>query len=236
MDCEVPESIGCIAGFLWEDMMDIYFFGDSIRFGQGISVDLGGVTKLSERLRKDFPEQDITSINSSINGNTTRMALERMPYDIQSHHVDILIVGFGMNDCNYWESDKGIPRVSPSAFEANLKEIIQRAYHFGAQEVILRTNHPSPRKTRMINTQLTYAESNANYNEIIRKVADENKNIKFVDMEKAFIDYCQRDGVSLDELVLPDQIHLSQKGHEIYLETFYPKLKEYINKLLNSKE
>lgn len=88
----------------------------------------------------------------------------------------------------------------------------------------------------MINTQLTYAESNANYNEIIRKVADENKNIKFVDMEKAFIDYCQRDGVSLDELVLPDQIHLSQKGHEIYLETFYPKLKEYINKLLNSKE
>lgn len=216
--------------------MDIYFFGDSISFGQGISVDLGWVTKLSERLRKDFPEQDITTINSSINGNTTRMALERMPYDIQSHHVDILMVGFGMNDCNYWESDKGIPRVSPTAFEANLKEIIQRAFHFGAQVVILRTNHPSPRKAMMINTRLTYAESNANYNKIIRKVADENKNVEFVDMEQAFIDYCQQSGVSLDELVLPDQVHLSKKGHEVYLETFYPKLKECINKLLGSKE
>lgn len=102
--------------------MNIYFFGDSISFGQGVSIDLGWVTKLSAKLRIKFPQQDITAINSSINGNTTRMALERMPYDIQSHDVDILVIGFGMNDCNYWETDKGVPRVSPLAFEANLKK------------------------------------------------------------------------------------------------------------------
>lgn len=216
--------------------MDIYFFGDSISFGQGVSIDLGWVTQLSTKLRIDFPEEDITTVNSSINGNTTRMALERMPYDIQSHNVDILVVGFGMNDCNYWETDKGVPRVSPLAFEANLKEIINRAYHFGVKEVILRTNHPSPRQKIMSNTQITYAQSNADYNLIIRKVAREDENVKFVDIEKVFIDYCKSGrGIDLKDLVLPDEIHLSKKGHEIYLETFYSYMKESVCRLINGK-
>ena len=42
------------------------------------------------------------------------------PYDVQSHEVDVLVVGFGMNDCNYWMTDKGVPRVSQNAFRANL--------------------------------------------------------------------------------------------------------------------
>lgn len=214
--------------------MDIYFFGDSISFGQGVSVDLGWVTKLSAKLRKDFPEQNITIINSSVNGNTTRMALERMPYDIQSHNVDILVVGFGMNDCNYWVTDKGVPRVSPLAFEANLKEIINRAYNFCIKEVILRTNHPSPRQTLMTNTNITYSDSNAYYNNIIRKVAAEDSRVIFVDVEKEFINYCKL-GYRIEAFTLPDEIHLSTKGHELYLEIIYPYMKRCVKKILNGQ-
>lgn len=211
--------------------MNIYFFGDSISFGQGISIDLTWVTKIAQMLHQDFKERDIIVSNTSINGNTTRMALERMPFDIQSHEVDILLVGFGMNDCNYWLTDKGVPRVSPLAFEANLKEIIDRAYHFGTQKVILRTNHPSPKQDIMINTDITYAQSNAYYNTIIRKVAKEDDRIGFVDIEKNFYDYCERQQKKQEDLVLPDYVHLSEEGHKVYFDAIYPMLKHYISVL-----
>jgi lysophospholipase L1-like esterase len=82
-------------------------------------------------------------VNASVNGNTRRQALERMPYEVQSHPLDVLLVQFGMNDCNYWRTYHGLPRVSQAAFRANLAEIIERAFRFGAQRVLLNTNHPT---------------------------------------------------------------------------------------------
>lgn len=202
--------------------MYLYFFGDSISFGQGISVDLTWVNRIAQELHQQYGRDKITVINTSINGNTTRMALERMPYDIQSHDVDVLLVGFGMNDCNYWVTDKGVPRVSPNAFRANLEEIVNRAFHFGAKKVVLRTNHPSPRTDYMTNTDITYGESNHFYNEIIREVAKGDSRITFVDVEQEFDRYIKEHHVRLEELTLPDGVYLSLLGHDVYFECMYP--------------
>lgn len=211
--------------------MNIYFFGDSISFGQYISVDYTWVTKIAMSLHKEFDGENITAINASVNGNTTRMALERMPYDIQSNKVDILVVGFGMNDCNYWKTDSGVPRVSPMAFEANLKEIVCRAFTFNVKKVILRTNHPSPRQDIMTNTNITYSQSNEYYNSIIRKVAEEDNSIVFADMERVCMDYCKSQKCSISEIVMPDNIHLSLIGHEIYYNTMYPIIKKCVKEI-----
>ena len=122
----------------------LVFFGDSICNGQGVSIYRGWVTRLSavaEALSGELG-YEIIVVNASVNGSTTRQALERMPYEVQSHGVDILLVQFGLNDCNFWVTDRGLPRVSPEGFEANLVEIIQRGFHFGAKAVFLHTNHP----------------------------------------------------------------------------------------------
>lgn len=213
--------------------MNIYFFGDSISFGQGVSVDLTWVNKISRKLHEQFGEDEITVINTSINGNTTRMALERMPYDVQSHEVDVLVVGFGMNDCNYWLTDKGVPRVSQNAFRANLQEIIDRGFHFGSKQVVLRTNHSSPRKDYMINTNITYGESNRIYNEIIREVAKNNPQVVFVDMEREFERYNSTgEGYELTLLTLDDGVHLSCLGHNVYFECMYPVLSKIVGNML----
>ena len=195
--------------------MKLYFFGDSISFGQYISVENVWVTRIGMLIKKKYPNMELLIQNLSVNGNTTRMALERMPYDIQSHDIDILVIGFGMNDCNYWESDKGLPRVSPQAFEANMKEIIDRAYNFNIREVIIHTNHPSPRTDLMSNTNITYGQSNHFYNEIIRKIARDDKRVNFVDIEREIeeIGGCEH-------FVLKDGVHLSMAGHELYYKLF----------------
>ena len=178
----------------------IAFFGDSVCFGQGISIHKGWVTQLSSYLEELGEKNNvyISVENKSINGNTTRLALERMPYDIQNHNYNIIIIQFGMNDCNYWQSDKGLPRVSPQAFEANLNEIINRGINFGAKYIFINTNHPTVKNQIISNTNISYQESNKKYNEIIRKGEEKRKEAKLNDVETHILKYLKS---SIDNLV-----------------------------------
>ncbi|HWP27385.1 MAG TPA: SGNH/GDSL hydrolase family protein [Xanthobacteraceae bacterium] len=200
----------------------IYFFGDSICFGQYVSPHEVWVTRLSAELCKWAERQgwQLLVQNPSINGETTRRALERMAYDVQSHSPDLLYIQFGMNDCNVWQTDAGHPRVSEAGFSANLREMIERGKRFGAKRVAIATNHPSTRtETLLPNTTVTYQQNNSRYNEIIRTVAAQYDGMAtLVDMEREVLRYIGDDFGKLAELLLPDGIHLAKKGHEFYFE------------------
>lgn len=203
----------------------IVFFGDSICVGQGVSIHKGWVTRLSAQVsdRSKRLNREYVVMNSSVNGNTTRQALERMPYDVQSHGVDLLIAQFGMNDCNFWESDRGMPRVSPRAFKANLHEIVDRAHIFGAQRVILNTNHPTARfNDLMADGTTTYQESNAAYSRIIRAVAAEHQVAVLNDVERVFLEHLSHADEAIDDLLLDDRLHLSERGHDLYFASCAP--------------
>lgn len=200
--------------------MNIFFFGDSISFGQFIPPHLIWVNKLSEKLYLDNRLDKPKIMNCSVNGNTTRMALERLQYDVGCHGIDIIMIQFGMNDCNYWKTDKGLARVSPRSFEANLHEIIEKCKNFGAKLIFLGTNHPSTRDYKYDGLPFSYQDKNREYNQIIRKVAID-ANVVLIDNEKHWQMHLNA-GANLQDLVLQDEIHLSEKGHELYFEYIYP--------------
>lgn len=215
--------------------MQIFFFGDSICFGQGVSIHKGWVTRLSaqlERLGHALGRQ-VTVVNSSINGNTTRQALERMPYDVQSHGLDLLLVQFGMNDCNSWQSDRGLPRVSPRGFSANLHEIIDRGIRFGAQQVIVNTNHPTLRdQAVMPDAMQPYQQANAAYNAIIRDVAATRAGAVILnDIERVFEEQTGGRRDLLARLLLPDGLHLSPAGHDIYFDRLSPLIELHVRRI-----
>jgi lysophospholipase L1-like esterase len=198
-----------------------------------VSIHKGWVTRLAAHVTELCEQRsiDVLVLNASINGNTTRQALERMPYDVQSHGVDFMIVQFGMNDCNYWQSDRGVPRVSQNSFGANLDEIVTRAFKFGAKGIILNTNHPTTRtREKLPFTAITYQESNKRYNEVIRRVAQEwGNSVLLNDVEIHFIEMIESGKVqTLEELLLDDGLHLSERGHQIY----YDAVEPMIDKLL----
>lgn len=206
-------------------VLRVFFFGDSICFGQGVSPHRTWVSRLAGRLEQQFaPRIRVDVQNPSINGNTTRMALERMPYDLQSHAPDVVYVQFGLNDCNGWETDRGHPRVSRAGFAANLAEIIDRARLFGARQVVLGTNHPTTRTTSCLPyVQHTYEQANLDYNAVIRQVAA-NKATLLADAELAFHAAVKAGRAGYADLVLADQLHLSEAGHDIYLASHLPIL------------
>lgn len=219
------------------DTYKVIFFGDSICYGQGVSLFRGWVPRIASRLEDNVRRYNfqILVTNASVNGNTTRLALERMPYEIQATSPDILIVQFGMNDCNYWETDHGIPRVSPKAFAANLEEIITRAFNFEVKHVILNTNHPTLRnQTIMAGSHITYQESNESYNRLIRLVAGLFADRVILNDIEVAVQNAVNAGQSLESLLQPDSLHLSEKGHDLYFDVSYPIVWNKILQLANA--
>ena len=220
-----------------DDPFRIAFFGDSICFGEGVSLHKGWVSRLSAMIGDSSlgGAHDIEVANFGVNGNTTRLALERMPYDIQSRHPEILIVQFGMNDCNHWETDRGVPRVSPSGFRANLEEIVTRGLTFGALKVFLHTNHPTTRDYLLAGSDVTYEQNNERYNGIIREVAAAmGPSVALTDIELVWNEHVAGDRVDLDELLLPDKLHLSESGHDLYFDTVAPIVMAAASQLLGT--
>ncbi|NIN00286.1 MAG: hypothetical protein GTO24_20070 [candidate division Zixibacteria bacterium] len=220
------------------EVVKVFFFGDSICVGQYVSIHKGWVTRVSAAL-SDLAETHgckVIVTNSSGNGRTTRQALEVMPYEVQSKHPHLMIVQFGMNDCNYWESDKGVPRVSPKAFAANLEEIITRAFTFGARKVLLNTNHPTGNdKEKMPFTRISYQQSNEQYNQVIREVASSHDTrVVLNDIEKAFTAYAAGIRERLLDLLLPepDLLHPSDRGHALYFDIVYPVVRDALLELV----
>jgi lysophospholipase L1-like esterase len=208
--------------------------GDSITFGQYVDPQLRWTSLVYKKLDALYRESPvhILALNRGISGETTRMGLERYPNDVQNAHPDIMTLQFGLNDCNCWLTDGGLPRVSPSAFEANLVEMIARARRFGAREIILASNHPTLRHKPQLNGQ-TFEQANAHYSEIVRSVAART-DVTYCDIRKAFSSFSPR---QLDEMLLPypDHLHLSVKGNAHYAEAILPLIARAIETVVKTK-
>ena len=192
-------------------MLNIIIFSDSIGTGQYISLNYNWAALMSEQLSKDFGEGVIIT-NSSANGRTTRQALEVMQYEVLSKKPDILIIQFGLNDCNIWGDANGMPRVSAEAFEANLFEMAEKAKVANILKIFLITNHP-------ITKSIIHNKTNYVYNGRVR-IASDYTISTLLDIEKIF----NRENCS--GYLLEDGIHLNKKGHALYFDFIYPKIKK----------
>lgn len=130
---------------------------------------------------------------AGVPGDTTRLALERFPRDVQSRQPDLVVIQFGHNDCNRWQTDRGLTRVSPEAFAANLVEMADRCRAFGAKPYLC-TLTPSGRNP-------VHAADTRRYDGILRDVAAA-RTLVLIDVS----------GIT-DTL---DGIHLSAEGHRKY--------------------
>jgi acyl-CoA thioesterase-1 len=213
----------------------VTFFGDSICVGQGVSLYKGWVTRVARLLDRygQTRGREILVTNSSVNGRTTRQALEDMPYHIQAQGVDILVVQFGLNDCNYWKSDMGLPRVSLNGFRENICEIVARGIKAGAKVVLLNNNHPTTRsQTRLPHTSITYEQSNIKYCSALKNLQLEiSAKYYFQDVYQHFLNATSNSGHKLEEFLLPDGLHLNQRGHDQYYALIKPVILQAIQDL-----
>jgi len=213
--------------------LTVVFMGDSITEGQYVHHSLRWAELVASRLKAKFserlyPERQFYYVHG-VSGETTRQGLERFPRDVQQFRPELVTIQFGLNDCNCWDTDLGLPRVSEAAYRANLTEMIDRTRRFGAKHIILSTNHPTLRFRKLASGQ-SLEERRVIYNGIVRDVARVSE-VTLCDIESVFSRF---DREQLEELLLPepDVLHLSPSGHRVYADTIYAPLEAAIDSLL----
>jgi lysophospholipase L1-like esterase len=181
----------------------IVCIGDSITYGQHLADDSKAWPNLLREGVQAF----------GVPGDTTRLGLERFPADVQASAPSVVIIQFGHNDANRWQTDRGLNRVSPRAFKANLEEMVERARTFGAIPLLC-TLTPSHRSD-------THALDVQRYDSILRRVADEEA-VRLIDVRSAFLPAV----VSAPLFIMEDGLHLTERGHKVYADTVQQVLDE----------
>ena len=150
----------------------IVFMGDLLPPASTWNSEQRWTTLVSDALNRDYLATPINLLllNRGVSGETTRQGLERFPSDVQQHRPHVMTLQFGLNDCNCWVTDAGLPRVSEAAYRANLIEMIERARRFGAGHIILSTNHPTLRHKVLLSGE-SLETRRQRYNDHVREVA-----------------------------------------------------------------
>ncbi|MDT8438269.1 MAG: arylesterase [Wenzhouxiangellaceae bacterium] len=107
----------------------LVILGDSLSDAYNMPREAGWVYRLDQRLGAEH-----SVIDAAISGDTSAGALSRIDEVLARHQPDALIVILGGND--------GLRGLSPSALEANLDGILQRAADAGARLALMQIRIP----------------------------------------------------------------------------------------------
>lgn len=116
--------------------MRVICIGDSCTYGQNVRADQAWPAVLAQMTGHDVR-------NEGVCGDTTRLALERWPKAVALHRPDAVVIQFGLNDANRWESDLGPERVGITAYVANIHDLVARVRAGGATPIVLRPHQPN---------------------------------------------------------------------------------------------
>ena len=128
-----------------------------------------------------FPEAPVNIINAGISGDNAPRGAERLERDVLSHHPDLTVVCFGLNDCGKeWE---GIPR-----YTAALRDIFTRLKAAGSEVIFMTPN--------MMNTEVSCHTPGEDLRKFAGKIA-ERQNAGVLD---AYVDAAKK---VAEELEIP---------------------------------
>ena len=213
-------------------MRSLYFFGDSICFGQYVSTDKVWTTNISRYLSESHEYSDVLTQVTAVNGETSREALARLSHCVTSHVPDLVWIQFGLNDSNYWKTDFGAPRVSIASYSANTEEMIERCLLSGSKKIMIATNHQVTKTLDHEPLSRKYIDNAQRYNEAIRELfsSSNSSRLELVDMEigmKSKFD-------DPSEYLLTDGVHLNQVGHAAYFELAIPVVSAALNTIASN--
>lgn len=205
----------------------IVAFGDSItQVNHWTHGALNWVGMLSMGLHHVFP-QGATVINSGMSGNHTNHGLERLERDVIRFEPDIVIVGFGMNEC--------LSSIPIEIFRKNLVKTVSRIQEATNAKVVLRTPNPiidmytGREQQYLVDSQGEKCSNNLNeFAAVICEVAGE-KNTLLVDhyskWKKSMTSSCVGDMIML----MGNPIHPNHIGHRRLYYELAPVFNAYRN-------
>lgn len=179
----------------------IVFFGDSLTWGFGVDRESESYVSRIARVMQAGVYENVRTVNAGRNGDTTRDALARLESDVIAFEPDIVIIEFGLNDCQ-------AGAITPSVYRSNIAAMIERIP--AGTEIILATS-PSfltgggPEWERLNNSLDTYME-------VLRQLGRE-RSLTIIDVQRAWDTQIRYDSRNMERMYL-DPSHPSVRGHD----------------------
>lgn len=198
----------------------IVMFGDSTTARRPGEVKEPFAVRVQTRLQN--AGFSLAVANQGVGGNTTADALARFATDVLAFNPRLVVLQFGINDAaiDVWRQPPAAgPRVAPEPFSANLREMVRTLRARGTAVILLTTNRVywSP-ILRELYGRPPYDPADPegfnrpqldHYNERVRAVAAAEQ-VPLVDINAAYAAHA-----APATLLLPDQIHPADSGHEL---------------------
>jgi beta-glucosidase len=187
--------------------IDLIFLGDSIT--QGWETDGKDVWAKSYGPRHAF--------NIGVSGDRTQHVLWRLDHGnvdglakpAKGHAPKLLVMMIGTNNSNGNDNSAEEIGDGVKAIVASLRQKLPETKIL-MLAIFPRGEKPNPQR-----------EKNAKASELASKAAD-GKMVHYLDIGKAFL---EKDG-TLTKEVMPDALHLSPKGYQIWADSIEPKVRE----------
>jgi lysophospholipase L1-like esterase len=209
----------------------VVMLGDSTTAVRPGAIDRVYASRVEQSLvDSGFP---VRVINAGVGGNSTTDGLDRFDKDVLTHHPDLVVIQFGINDSavDVWRNPPATsPRVSIEAFKANLRLLIERSRQAGARVVLMTTNpiRWTP-KLKELYGKMPYNPDRpdgfdlpllSRYNAAARRVANE-AGVPLVDVHAEFM------RGDVDALLL-DGMHPGDAGHAIVAGLLAPVIRQQL--------
>jgi lysophospholipase L1-like esterase len=209
----------------------VVMLGDSTTAVRPGAIDRVYASRVEQSLvESGFP---VRVINAGVGGNSTTDGLDRFDRDVLTHHPDLVVIQFGINDSavDVWRNPPATsPRVSIETFGANLRRLIERSRQAGARVVLMTTNpiRWTP-KLKELYGKLPYNPDRpdgfdlpllSRYNAAARRVANE-AGVPLVDVHAEFM------RGDVDGLLL-DGMHPGDAGHAIVAGLLAPVIRKQL--------
>ncbi len=172
-------------------------------------------TKLKRILNYICPSAQINIINSGLSGDNAVNGNERFDRDIAQFHPDLVIVGYGLNDCRRGEEWK-------QKFKSALNSIFKKSKAIGAECIFITPNlmndHVSPHLTDpkicvLASLFANCAESLEEFAILGREAANEN-NVRICDVYKKW-ESMRNYGIDTTELLANKINHPTREMNEL---------------------
>lgn len=173
--------------------------GDSLSAGYGISPEDTWV----QLLKNQAP--NISVVNASISGETTRGGLERLPSLLTTKQPDILVLELGAND--------GLRGYSLAQMKNNLQAMIDMGQSKGAEVILVGIRLPP-------NLGKRYTEP---FYQTFKELADSNS--------LAYLPFLLEGVAQFDQLMQADGLHPNKEAQSIILNNIMPLIKASISKI-----
>lgn len=193
----------------------IVFFGDSIVYGYGVERDTESFYARISKIMATGLFGPVKTINAGVSGNDTDEALLRVTKDVTVHNPDVVVIAFGLNDCQN-------KMMTVERFRSNIENMI--AAMPSKTKIVMATSNSFLESGQSVWVDMN--DSLDPYMEAVRAIAMERK-FQLIDVNRVWKDQLERDNRHL-ESYYSDPTHPSAKGHGLLYEAYMNVLRRML--------